>query len=588
MKPGAFLLLVLLITITRAEPVRGQVSAGSERRTVDRSRRLLDSGRTDEAERLLTDLLSRAPDAIDALSVLYDVAESRGALGGFVPYAEAAERASGGTAPIRSMWVSSLIGAGLPDSALHVASRWVEDDPSGEGAALGLAAAHGARGDSARAAVVLQEAFDRGIRSIRVEAARAHLLVALGRMSEALGAWSSLLTFGEPAIDDVAEDLQGLPDDSKGLDLLLHALESEGGTGAATGALLALRLGHGAGARRLAGGDVAADRSGFLRSYVREARAAGLPEEVAWAAEQLVFLSPRAADKVRWRALAADQSLAAGDTASARSAFTALARETRAGAGPHDAATKRLFELLAADPATLDSAESVLRAYATEAPDSVRARATMYGQLAVGYARGGDLKGAENILQGARDALAPATRGPIDAVGGSLSFWSGARDSMLARAGRSLKEPDLLPAARTARIRLTTVAQVADSSEIDIVGHAAYGLLRDPVGYDPDPALRALQGRPASQGRATALAYFGELAEAAGRPEVAEGLRRRVLDRFPKSSEAPGILLALARSAGGEKARQRLEQLIVGYPESALAPVARRLLAELGGGGPDE
>jgi len=212
----------------------------------------------------------------------------------------------------------------------------------------------------------------------------------------------------------------------------------------------------------------------------------------------------------------------------------------------------------------------------------------MYGQLAVGYARAGKLSRAEEILREARSVLAPGELGAVEVAGGTLSFWTGARDSTLARAERSLGEPGLPPEAQTARLRLLTVAQSADSAEVAIAGRAAYALVRDPTGYDPGPALRALAGTSGSAGRSTVLAYLGEIAETAGRPEIAEGLRRRVLDLFPESAEAPGVLLALARSAEPGEARRRLEQLIVGYPESALAPIARRLLTELGGGGAGE
>lgn len=577
--------LVLAVLAGPGGHLRAQVSPASERRTVDRAARLLESGRLDEARAELTDLLTRAPASLDAVALLFELSQDSGAYASFLPYAEAAQDAAGGDSDsIRELWVKGLIGAGFADSALYVASRWVAAHPSSELAALSLASSHVARGDAGRGAEALCDAVDRGIHTLRVETTRADLLIGLDRVPDAAAVWASLLAFENPAVTEVADDLKGLPDPEVGLDLLIHELEGTG-SAVAAGAFLALRLKDIEGSRGLATLVQGEGRPAFLREYVREADVAELPGEVAWAAHELILLSPRAVDKLRWRAMAADRSLVAGDTARARGELEALTRETRPGDGPHGAATQRLFQLLAADASRLDEASALLRRYAVEYPDSVRVRGVMYGQLAVGHARAGDLDRAERILQDARRALEPAALGRMDATGGRLSFWAGARDSTLVRSGRALVEAGLPAREQTGRIRLATVAQAADSSEIDIIGRAAYGFLRDPADFDPGPALRALAGTPESAGRSTILAYFGEIAAAAGRPDVAYGLRRRVLDRFPASAEAPGALLALARSAEPDEARRWLEQLIVGYPESALAPVARRLLVEMGEGG---
>jgi hypothetical protein len=306
---------------------------------------------------------------------------------------------------------------------------------------------------------------------------------------------------------------------------------------------------------------------------------------VAWAAGELVFLSTRPVDKQRWMAMVADRSLAAGDTAMARGAFGALADETEPGAGPHDAATRRLFDLLAADPARLDEAVDLLDRYSRDYPDSLTARALMYGTLAEGLARAGGLSDAEEtLLDGRRVLAAAAATGPLDAAGGRIAFWGGLRDSAIVRTGRSLSQPGLAPAQRTARIQLLTTVQGADSVEVALTGAAALGFHRDPVGYDVSETLRALAGAPASPGRAAVLSYLGAVAAGAGRTDVAAGLWRRVVEAYPSSVEAPAAILALARNTARDAAVQWLERLIVGYPESALAPVARRLLAEMNEG----
>jgi hypothetical protein len=77
----------------------------------------------------------------------------------------------------------------------------------------------------------------------------------------------------------------------------------------------------------------------------------------------------------------------------------------------------------------------------------------------------------------------------------------------------------------------------------------------------------------------------GALAHA-GRDEQAGEVRRRLVAAFPASPEATGALLALARAELPERpeaARAWLQRLIIDHPDSALAPVARRMLSEIEG-----
>lgn len=569
-------------------PVRAQVSQASERRVVDRAERLRQSGRPDDARAELVELLSRAPASADALALLYDLSLEAGDPSGFVPFAEAADLAAGSSAPrIRDLWVRGLIEAGLADSARAVAQRWMEEAPGEESAVLARASSEVAVADTSEAIDVLREAVERGWGTRAVQLMRADLLLKAGRLDDVVDVWVALLSTDDPALDETAEDVRESTDPADALERLVDALDSPG-VGASAGALLAIRLGHAEQGRRLAVQVVEDERAQFLREYVREADLAGQPTEVAWAAGELVLLSPRPVDRQRWRAMVADRSLAAGDTATARNAFGALAEEAEPGTGPHDAAMRRLFGLLAADPTRLGEAVQLMGRYAQEYPDSLAARAGMYGALAEGRARAGDLEAGEATLGEGRDVLSAAggagSMGPLDAAGGRLAFWGGARDSAIARTGRSLSQPGLPAAERTARIQLLTAVQAADSSEVVLVGAAAYGFHRDPGGYDVSEVLRGLAGVPQSQGRAAALTYLGGVASRADRPEVATGLWRRVVQAHPASAEAPAAILALAREAERDVALQWLEQLIVGYPESALAPVARRLLAELNEG----
>jgi hypothetical protein len=77
--------------------------------------------------------------------------------------------------------------------------------------------------------------------------------------------------------------------------------------------------------------------------------------------------------------------------------------------------------------------------------------------------------------------------------------------------------------------------------------------------------------------------------EAAGHRLAARTVRIEIVEGWPGSPAAPLTLLALARGEREVDPGQAvvwLERLIVDFPESAMAPVARRLLAELRTGVP--
>lgn len=588
-------MVVLLAAVGGAQlppgsEVAGQASAASEQRTVARAERLRASGRTGEAASALRDHLERAPASPRALALLGELALESGESAELVPYAEAAVVADPDGDVARLWWVRGLTGAGMLDSALAVSDRWIEEAPQLSAARLARADVQLAAGDSAAAIRTLDDAADPGRELL---ARFADLLLAVGDGDRLAAAWGGLLALTPPATDEVEASLRAAEAEGAGahaasFERLRARLADRRDRASLAGAILALRLGRAAAARALVEGAPTPDETeaaAFLREYVREAEAAALPGEVAWAARRLVDLSARSVDRLRWLALSGDQALAAGDTASARRVLEELMRESAPGDGPHQLASRRLFGLLAANPASLDDAASVLDRYVRQYPDSAAAEAGMRGDLALGHARAGDLDTAEALVADARERIRVASSGRLDAAAARLALYAGRPDSARERASRSVREAEIGAAERTRRLRLLTLVQAADTAEIRIVGAAALGLLTSPEAFDPGPALRDLAGRPASSGRSVVLSFLADAASAAGQARIAGALRHRIVLRHPGSPEAPAALLDLARASAPADAASWLEQLIVGYPRSALAPVARRMLAELDGGG---
>lgn len=592
---GALRMAALLAAASGAQlptgsGVAGQATAASEQRTVARAERLRASGRTAEAASALREHLARAPASPGALALLGELAMESGESAALVPYAEAAVAAAPDEEVARLWWVRGLTGAGMLDSALAVSDRWLEETPQLSAARLARADVQLAAGDSTGAIRTLDDAADPGRELL---ARFADLLLAAGDGDRLAAAWVGLLALTPPGTDEVETGLRAAEADGSGahaasFERLRARLANRRDRASRAGAIVALRLGRAAAARALAEAAPTPDdpeAAAFLREYVREAEAAELPGEVSWSAWRLVDLSARPVDRLRWLALSGDQALAAGDTASARQVLEELMRESTPGDGPHQLASRRLFGLLAANPASLEDAASVLDRYVRQYPDSAAVEAGMRGDLALGHARAGDLDTAEALVADARERIRVASSGPLDAAAARLALYAGRPDSARARARRSVLEAEIGAAERTRRLRLLTLVQAADTAEIRITGAAALGLLASPEAFDPGPALRDLAGRPASSGRSVVLGFLSDAAAAAGQARIAAALRRQIVLQHPRSPEAPAALLDLARASAPADAASWLEQLIVGYPRSALAPVARRMLAELDGGG---
>ncbi len=598
MQLAALLAAVFGTPLPAGAEVAGQASAASEQRTVARAERLRASGRATEAASALREHLVRAPASPGALALLGELALESGEAAAFVPYAEAAVVADPDEDVARLWWVRGLTGAGMRDSALAASERWLDETPELSAARLARADVQLAVGDSAGAIRTLDEAADPG-RELLVRFA--DLLLAVGDDDRLAAAWVGLLALSPPATDEVETGLRqaqaagaagAAAGDGSGaraasFERLRARLAGRRDGASRAGAIVALRLGRAEAARALVDEAPAPDdpdAAAFLREYVREAEAAELPGEVAWSARRLSGLSARPVDRLRWLALAGDQALGAGDTASARDVLEELIRESPPGDGSHQLASRRLFELLAANPALLDEAASVLGRYVRQYPDSAAVEAGLWGDLALGHARAGDLGTAEALVADARGRIRIAASGRLDAAAARLALYAGRPDSARERASRSVREAEIGAAERTRRLRLLTLVQAADTAEVRIAGAAALALLAAPEAFDPGPALRELAGRPASSGRPVVLGFLADAASEAGRARIADALRRRIVLQHPGSPEAPAALLDLARASAPAEAASWLEQLIVGYPRSALAPVARRMLAELDGG----
>ncbi|MBL0940604.1 MAG: hypothetical protein IBJ03_17035 [Gemmatimonadaceae bacterium] len=177
-------------------------------------------------------------------------------------------------------------------------------------------------------------------------------------------------------------------------------------------------------------------------------------------------------------------------------------------------------------------------------------------------------------VEKARRAMADTDLQDDDEIAGSLALYDGdlatARRHLVRAASQRSELVDAL--GLLARVRLDRSQAVGRAfltlAKRDSVSAATqFAALADSVGTAA-PAVLALSAR-------------------IGRPDGATAVWERIVTTYPKSPEAPEALLAWARwlRARGDTAgaRTRLEQLLVDYTNSALAPQARRELEQLKG-----
>jgi tetratricopeptide (TPR) repeat protein len=259
----------------------------------------------------------------------------------------------------------------------------------------------------------------------------------------------------------------------------------------------------------------------------------------------------------------ADAALRAGDAAGA---LTLLARRSKGG---DDAARRRALlpiEIAAlGEVGRVADAQRLLDAERARLDDGTRA--ALARPLVAAWLRAGDLTRAKAAMEGTDLA-------EDDEIAGALALYEG----------------DLV----TARKRLVRAA----TQRPELVD--ALGILAR-VRLDQSPGLGSAFLLLAKRDSAAAAARFTQLADSVGPAApalLAQAARlstvatavptwERIVRDFPKSPEAPESLLSWARVLRdrGDKAgaTARLEQLLIEYSDSALAPQARRELERLKG-----
>ena len=260
----------------------------------------------------------------------------------------------------------------------------------------------------------------------------------------------------------------------------------------------------------------------------------------------------------------------AGDQGSARRMLARLASDPKASPTMAASATSTLVTVLVAEGKMEEATKQFGQLSAVLAEEE---RGGLQVRLAEGWIRAGKLDRAEQVVAQDSTVEGLAVRGRIRLYLGDLAEAS----SLMRFAGPFAGARD----ASVSRTTALSLIQVIDDDSLPALGAALLKLeRRDSLGAatDLETVGAAL---PPDRGGAEVLLLAGRVHGGLGGRADAERVFRAVVGlTIPASAAAAGfelarILLATDRKAG---AITQLEELLVTYPTSAVAPQARRLL----------
>lgn len=586
--------LVVFATLATAQAAPGQTTSGAraeESRTLALATQMERSGQPAEAERVLIELLGSQPTAAGALAMLAQLGADRGAPDLVLPYAEAAaERAGYEQASIHQVLIRALADSGLADEALERARAWVSARPTDTAGHAELSSAYSRLGQRDEAIRVLVDARQRTGDDDVFSQELALLYLANGDRDSASREWLRVLAWGDVGVAAVVAQLRAPGvDTEKVLDGIERALESPavGLTARRGGLELALQLDRPTWSRRLA--ETLADQSPddmrwqLLRKYYLDARDQGYATHARWAAGRLSAEATDAEDRLQWEAVEASLAMDQGDREYASRSFDRILADSERGSETRRLALQSLVVLRAdRDPR---AAERFIAVHAGEFPEREADLAGMVIRLSRAHVRRADLGAATRVL-----GLAPpqpvnaSTAARLAAQRGHLSLFAGQIDAARAHLETAAFIPGGDPEERTEVLLFLDVMDKADSVGVAALGRGIYSLLAGQGSVSLMQSARGWASAPSGSAAAGLMRLAAGALEREGLHAEAEAVRRSLIQSFPGASETPGALLALARAALPERpadSRGWLQRLIIDHSESALAPVARRLLSEL-------
>lgn len=525
-------------------------------------------------------ILAAKPAELNALLGLERVLHELGKPAELAPAATAAISADDTNPVLYGVAVRAWTAAGNPDSVVRIVTRWAAVEPGSEAPyrEWGFAALAARDRENARAAYRL------GREKLRKPDALAGELAQLstyeGDYPQAITEWLAAVRATPGYRASALGMLSQVPVDRR--NAVLAELDKRGDPAAdrLAGGLAARwnepLAGYERVLKRLPQG---AEGAPALEEFLEEVRTTTGRDAALARARVLESLADRnAAQRTRYLAEAARAYAEAGEQNSARRMLARLSSDPKSSPDAAATAGVTLIGVLIAE-GKLEEADS--RLVALRKSLSVEENERLTHQVARGWLRQGKLDRAEALVKADSSIEGMAIRGRVHLyqgdIGGALRDLAGA-GPFTADRGEA-----------TERTAVLAILQVLDADTLPALG-AAYLALDQGDSTGAARGFAELAGRlPPERGGGELLLLAGRLCQAQGSIPQAEQLFRKA-GAAKGTAAAPAARLELARvlvrqGKPGE-AITALEELILEYPESAVAPQARRLLDSVRGGVP--
>jgi tetratricopeptide (TPR) repeat protein len=496
-----------------------------------------------------------------------------------IPAVRAAIAASPEAGAFYGVALRAWAAANEADSVRTTAQRWAAIAPGDEAPYREWGTAALARGDSREARRAYLAGRQRLGRPDALAAEVAALESQAQNWTAALHEW--VVAVGRaPGYRTTAVRLLGEAPDSLRPGLL--ALAAKEPTPAARGieSDLRARWGDPVGGFETLAASLPADRTEAVRvltefvTRLRGQRGRAARRAQALALSALAERTPGPAGS-RLRVDAAQAFADAGDPEAARRMLGGVAEDSTApGAAASDAAST-LVGVLLNEGKVDEAARKLAELKPTLASEDWLA---LRRRVAWGWVRAGKLARADSIIAGdsSVDGLAVAGRFRLfhGDVAGTLALleqagpYAGTREEA------------------TTRTVLLALLQPIEGESLPALGEALLAVERGDTAAGVSALEKVAERLPEERGGADVRLYAGRVARVAGRTEDAERLFRAA-DVPSAKATAPAAELALAGLLADlerpKEAAAVLERMILGFPDSALIPQARRLLGEVRG-----
>ncbi len=579
---------IALVTLAGAPGLRAQAGGGGGGAPVpalDPARRAFDlerRGNYVEAVAAYREALKQRPADPSALFGLERSLAAVNHVADIIPAVQAALAASPETGAFYGVALRAWAAADQPDSVRAAAERWAMVAPGDEAPYREWGAAALARRDRADA----RRAYLTGRQRLGRPEALAGEMAALASEDQdwttALHEW--VVAVGQlPGYRASAVRTLGAAPESVHAELLAQLTREQGTAARGMESDLRARWGDPVGGYETLAANLPTDRAQAveaLSGFVDQLRGQTGPAARRAQGLALAALAERTPGPAgsRLRLDAAQAFADAGDPAAARRMLGGVAADSAAsGTTASDAATTLVGVLI--NEGKIDDAQRKLAelrpALVSEDWLALRRR------VAWGWVRAGKLARADSMMAGDSSVDGLALAGRLRLFHGDLS---GAL-ALLKQAGPYAGSRE----EATTRTAILALLQPIEAESLPALGAALLAVERGDTAGGVSALENVAEGLPSDKGGAEVRLHAARLARATGRTADAERLFRAA-DVAGEKATAPaaelglaGLLLDVGRA---QEAAEVLERMILGFPDSALIPQARRLLDEARGAVP--